>query len=153
METTAEFCPHCGTNQMSGNVNRKSSTAILTILCVVTFIGSLFTILRAFIYLLIAIDEEWILMGIRGTLYLLTSIGTIVGAAQMLSKRLSGLHIYSVSQSIYLLTVLSALGYYIEEIGDFLGSGFAVVVAMFFFLPSVAFLWLYWTPTVKQHLR
>ena len=102
---------------------------------------------------MIASEESWELMTVRGLLYLLTSIGTIIGAVQMLNRKLMGLYIYSVSQGIYLLTVFFALSYYLNEIGDALGDQFAVVVAMFFIVPSVTILVLYWTPMAKQHLE
>ena len=71
----------------------------------------------------------------------------------MLGKKLKGLYVYTVSQVIYLGTVLMALSYYIDEIGDVTGEAFAIVVAMFFIAPSVLILALYWTNISKQHLR
>lgn len=153
IEPTVQFCPHCGTNQITPSPDIKASRALLITLCILTLIGSVFTILRATIYLMIASEESWELMTVRGLLYLLTSIGTIIGAVQMLNRKLMGLYIYSVSQGIYLLTVFFALSYYLNEIGDALGDQFAVVVAMFFIVPSVTILVLYWTPMAKQHLE
>lgn len=153
IDSTVQFCPHCGKDQISSVPNKRASSATLNTLCILTLIGSVFTILRALIYLTIASEESWDLMAIRGTLYLLTSIGTIIGAVGMLSKKMSGLHIYTVSQVIYLITVFFALSYYIDEIGDLLGAQFAVLVAMFFVIPSVTILALYWTQMVKQHLK
>jgi hypothetical protein len=90
---------------------------------------------------------------IRGSLYLLTSIGTIIGAVIMLNKKILGLYVYTVSQVIYLITIFFALSYYVSEIGDFLGEQFAILVAMFFVVPSVAILAMYWTQLAKQHLK
>jgi ABC-type transport system involved in multi-copper enzyme maturation permease subunit len=92
-------------------------------------------------------------MMIRGSLYLLTSIGTIIGAVIMLNKKILGLYVYTVSQVIYLITIFFALSYYVREIGDFLGEEFAILVAMFFVVPSVAILAMYWTQLAKQHLK
>jgi len=153
IETSVLFCPHCGSKQSTTNPEKPSSSALLITLCVLTLIGLVFTILRAFLYLAIASGASLDAMTIRGALYLLTSIGTISGAVLMLSKKMVGLRIYTISQAIYLLTVLAALGYYIEEIGDFLGGEYAILVAMFFIVPSVLILALYWTDTARQHLK
>ena len=153
IDSNVQFCPHCGADQVSSAPTKKTSTAILTTLCILTLIGSLFTVLRALIYLAIASEESWDMMTIRGLLYLLTSIGTFVGAIKMINKKISGLYIYTVSQAIYLITVLFALSYYLKEIGDALGDQFAIVVAMFFIIPSIAILALYWTQMAKQHLK
>jgi len=153
IDPTVQFCPHCGANQIAPGSNKRTSSAILNTLCVLTLIGSIFTILRAFVYLTIASGQSWDLMTLRGSLYLLTSIGTIIGAVIMLNKKLLGLHVYTVSQVIYLITVFFALSYYIDEIGNVLGEEWAILVAMFFVVPSVAILALYWTQMAKQHLK
>jgi hypothetical protein len=153
IDTTVQFCPHCGYDQISTVPNKRASSAILNTLCVLTLIGSVFTILRALIYLTIASGSSKELMMIRGSLYLLSSIGTIIGAVIMLNKKILGLYVYTVSQVIYLITIFFALSYYVSEIGDFLGEEFAILVAMFFVVPSVAILAMYWTQLAKQHLK
>jgi hypothetical protein len=143
--------------QISPALNKRPSSAILDTLCVLTLIGSVFTILRAIVYLTISSvgpGETWgDLMNVRGSLYLLTSIGTIIGAVKMLNKEMFGLHVYTVSQVIYLITVFFALSYYLDEFKSSLGDQFAIILIMFFVVPSVVILALYWTQMAKQHLK
>jgi hypothetical protein len=143
--------------QISPVLNKRSSSAILATLCVLTLIGSVFTILRAIVYFTISsfgAGETWAdLINVRGSLYLLTSIGTIIGAVKMLNKEMLGLHVYTVSQVIYLITVFFALSYYLDEFKSSLGDQFAIILIMFFVVPSVVILALYWTQMAKQHLK
>ena len=143
--------------QISPALNNRSSSAILNTLCVLTLIGSVFTILRAFVYFAIssmADGQTWAdLMNVRGSLYLLTSIGTIIGAVKMLNKEMLGLHVYTVSQVIYLITIFFALSYYLDEFKSNFGDQFAIMLVMFFVVPSVVILALYWTQMAKQHLK
>ena len=143
--------------QISPALNDRSSSAILNTLCVLTLIGSVFTILRAFVYFAIssmADGQTWAdLMNVRGSLYLLTSIGTIIGAVKMLNKEMLGLHVYTVSQVIYLITVFFALSYYLDKFKSNFGDQFAIIVVMFFVVPSVVILALYWTQMARQHLK
>ena len=92
-------------------------------------------------------------MNVRGSLYLLTSIGTIIGAVKMLNKEMLGLHVYTVSQVIYLITVFFALSYYLDKFESNFGDQFAIIVVMFFVVPSVVILALYWTQMARQHLK
>jgi hypothetical protein len=145
--------------QISPVLNKRSSSAILATLCVLTLIGSAFTILRAIVYFTISsfggAGETWAdLMNVRGSLYLLTSIGTIIGAVKMLNKEMLGLHVYTVSQVIYLITVFFALSYYLDKFkSNFGDQSFAIMLVMFFVVPSVVILALYWTQMAKQHLK
>ena len=143
--------------QISPALNDRSSSAILNTLCVLTLIGSVFTILRAFVYFAIssmADGQTWAdLMNVRGSLYLLTSIGTIIGAVKMLNKEMLGLHVYTVSQVIYLITIFFALSYYLDEFKSNFGDQFAIMLVMFFVVPSVVILALYWTQMARQHLK
>ena len=142
--------------QISPALNNRSSSAILNTLCVLTLIGSVFTILRGIVYLTISSGGggAWAdLMNVRGSLYLLTSIGTIIGAVKMLNKEMLGLHVYTVSQVIYLITIFFALSYYLDEFKSNFGDQFAIIVVMFFVVPSVVILALYWTQMARQHLK
>ena len=142
--------------QISPALNNRSSSAILNTLCVLTLIGSVFTILRGIVYLTISSGGggAWAdLMNVRGSLYLLTSIGTIIGAVKMLNKEMLGLHVYTVSQVIYLITVFFALSYYLDKFKSNFGDQFAIIVVMFFVVPSVVILALYWTQMARQHLK
>ena len=142
--------------QISPALNNRSSSAILNTLCVLTLIGSIFTILRGIVYLTISSGGggAWAdLMNVRGSLYLLTSIGTIIGAVKMLNKEMLGLHVYTVSQVIYLITVFFALSYYLDKFKSNFGDQFAIIVVMFFVVPSVVILALYWTQMARQHLK
>ena len=142
--------------QISPALNNRSSSAILNTLCVLTLIGSVFTILRGIVYFTISSGGggAWAdLMNVRGSLYLLTSIGTIIGAVKMLNKEMLGLHVYTVSQVIYLINIFFALSYYLDEFKSNFGDQFAIIVVMFFVVPSVVILALYWTQMARQHLK
>jgi hypothetical protein len=125
----------------------------LTILCVFTIFGSVFTVLRAFVYVSFGIEETAMIMRVLS--YIFTSIGTTIGAVKMLKKDEAGLMIYSVSQVIYIITVFFALSHYIKELGGLFGggTGFATSVAMLFIVPSILILFIYWLPDTRKHLK
>lgn len=125
----------------------------LIFLCVLTIIGSLFTILRGFLYEMIStIDENHSYF--RGWIYILTSIGTAIGAILMLQKKYIGLIIYSICQIIYLLTVLYATSQYSNDsVSDLNLGSFAVAISAFFMLPSLIVLVLYWLDVNRKLLK
>lgn len=100
IDEETNFCPVCGEYQKTKRiVVIKESSNVLTILCILTFIGSLFTIVRALFYQSMSdigfADQEYY----RGWIYAASSIGTIVGAIVMLMyRKLNGLYIYSAFQ-------------------------------------------------------
>lgn len=151
------FCPNCGQDQHSKNITaQKSSTTFLTVLCILTIVGSVFTILRSVLYEMISMMDSNSNY-IRGWIYAGSSIGTLIGAILMLQKKLKGLYLYSVFQAIYIITVLFATFVY----GDiFKESGrnnemstLAFTIAMFFLVPSIFFLVSYWKNPIKKHLK
>ncbi len=159
MADEINFCPTCGENQREKNLNEsKGSTAFLTALCVLTIIGSIFTMGRAYLYEMISSigNPNYI----RGWIYGISSIGTLIGAVLMIQQKLKGLYIYSISQGIYILTVFAASFSYgdtfnfasksrqAESFANSLASG----IAMLFLIPSIVFLILYWTNMIKKHL-
>ena len=148
IETGFNFCKTCGSNQNppQNNVIKKDST-LLTVLCILTIIGSLFGILRGWLYELVSTvgNDDYF----RGWIYIFANIGTLVGAIMMLKRKILGLHLYTVFQSIYILTVIYATLVY--EISDF--EGLAIVLSMFFLIPSVVFLILYWQNTNTKYLK
>ena len=155
MDEEINFCPRCGEDQRINNGNQKNgNTSFLIALCVLTIIGSAFTIARAYLYEMVS------MMGnssnyLRGWIYAGSGIGTLVGAIMMIQRKLNGLYIYSVFQIIYIITVLIASFSYGDEFGShgkeasLLASG----IAMFFLLPSILFLILYWTNMIKKYLK
>lgn len=157
MDEETNFCPACGEDQRINNVNaQKSNATFLIVLCVLTIIGSVFTIGRAYLYEMVS------MMGghsnyIRGWIYAGSSVGTLVGAIMMTQRKLNGLYFYSAFQGIYIITVLVASFSYSDAFGNFGGGNEASLlasgIAMFFLLPSILFLILYWTNMIKKHLR
>ena len=138
----ASFCPHCGA-KYEGNQNANSGyvPSGVKILCILTIVGSIFGIFRGLIYF--EGDEG---MVFRAVFYILSSLGTIAGAIMMLSKKLSGLYLYSASQIIYICTAMFASSTY----DDYWGlTGF---VTMIFVAPAVIFLILYWA-IAREHLQ
>jgi hypothetical protein len=112
----------------------------LLFLCVLTIIGSFFTILRGYLYEIIStLDTDHSYY--RGWIYILTSIGTATAAFLMLQKKYIGLLIYTICQIIYLLTVLFATSIYASAENSELTLGsFAVAIAAFFLFPSLVVL-------------
>jgi len=148
IEAGFNFCKICGTKQNSPqNDLIKSNTMFLVILCILTIIGSLFGIARGWIYELVSTvgNDDYF----RGWIYILANIGTLAGAIMMLIRKKSGLYLYTVSQSVYILTVIYATIIY--ESSDF--EGFAIVFSMLFLVPSIVFLVLYWQKMITKHLK
>ena len=151
MDEESNFCPNCGEDQRAHNVIQyKSNSSFLIVLCVLTIIGSVFTIGRAYLYEMVSMmdgDRNYI----RGWIYAGSAVGTLVGAFMMIQKKLNGLYIYSAFQGIYIITVFVASFSYGDKgrSASLLASG----IAMFFLLPSILFLILYWTNMIKKHLN
>ncbi len=148
IEEGFNFCKICGTNQNEEqNDLIKSNTTFLTVLCVLTIIGSLFGIARGWIYELVSSmgnDGYY-----RGWIYIITNIGTLAGAIMMLKRQINGLYLYSVSQGVYVLTVIYTTILY--ESSEF--EGFALFISMLFLVPAIVFLILYWQNMFKKHLK
>ncbi|MDA9563117.1 hypothetical protein N9R81_00415 [Flavobacteriales bacterium] len=75
----------------------------------------------------------------------------------MLQKKLNGLYTYSFFQLIYIITVIVASFSY-NDLFDSYGDSnsdtlLATGIAMFFLLPSILFLILYWTNIARKHLH
>ena len=146
IENVLNFCPTCGEDQRGENT---SNATFLIVLCIFTIIGSVFTMGRAFFYEMISVLDESHTY-IRGWVYFGSAIGTIVGAFMMIQKKMRGLYIYSIFQIIYILTVIIASFSYGSP-GEVMGV-LAIGMSMFFIVPSILFLVLYWTDIVKRNL-
>jgi hypothetical protein len=154
MEEEISFCPTCGEDQRANNINQERSNAsFLIALCVLTIVGSIFTIGRAYLYEMISMmdgSNNYL----RGWIYAGSSIGTLVGAIMMIQRKLNGLYVYSAFQIVYIIAVIIASFSYSDSFGShgkeasLLASG----IAMFFLIPSIIFLTLYWTKMIKKHL-
>jgi len=157
MDEETNFCPICGEDQRANIVNQqKSNASFLIVLCVLTIIGSVFTIGRAYLYEMVSMMDEHSNY-IRGWIYAGSAVGTLAGAIMMMQRKLNGLYIYSAFQGIYIITVLVASFSYSDAFGSH-GKGneaslLASGIAMFFLLPSILFLILYWTNMIKKHLK
>ncbi len=157
MDEETNFCPICGEDQRANIVNQqKSNASFLIVLCVLTIIGSVFTIGRAYLYEMVSMMDEHSNY-IRGWIYAGSAVGTLAGAIMMIQRKLNGLYIYSAFQGIYIITVLVASFSYSDAFGS-QGKGneaslLASGIAMFFLLPSILFLILYWTNMIKKHLK
>jgi hypothetical protein len=157
MDEEINFCPVCGEDQRANNVNQhKSNASFLIVLCVLTIIGSVFTIGRAYLYEMVSMMDGHSNY-IRGWVYAGSAVGTLAGAIMMIQKKLNGLYIYSAFQVIYIITVLVASFSYSDVFGNIdkgnAASLLASGIAMFFLLPSILFLILYWTNMIKKHLK
>lgn len=155
MNEATNFCPKCGEDQRTDTVNpTKSNASFLMVLCVLTIIGSVFTIGRAYLYEMVSMMDDSSNY-VRGWVYAGSAVGTLVGAILMIQRKLTGLYVYTVSQIIYILAVIVASLSYGDEFGSFGDEAtfLASAIAMFFLLPSILFLILYWTNMVKKHLK
>ena len=106
IEVEFNFCKICGTNQtVQQNDLVKSNTTFLTILCILTIGGSLFGIARGWIYEIVSTvgnDGYY-----RGWIYIITNIGTLVGAIMMLKRKKKwSLFIYRFTGCIYFNCIL-----------------------------------------------
>lgn len=138
------FCDFCGVDQTTKR--NASNSTFITVLCVLTIVGSVFTMWRGLLYEAVAgvaDNDEFI----RGWIYIISSVGTFSGAIFMLNKKINGLYIYTFSQVIYLITVVYATIIYVDDFG-----GFALIISSMFFVPSVGFLIAYWSEGVKRQL-
>ncbi|WP_202857212.1 zinc ribbon domain-containing protein [Fulvivirga marina] len=144
IEIETRFCPKCGLDQ--NQITLVASSSFLITLCILTIVGSVITIGRALLYEIVAsaVEQDYY----RGWIYFWSSGGTLIGAIMMLQKKINGLYVYSISQVIYLITIVVASFSY----GD-VSAEIAFFVAMCFFLPSLVMLYLYWLKVVRQHLN
>jgi hypothetical protein len=150
IEDATNFCPACGTDQRFGRRETQSST-LLIVLSILTIIGSVFQLFRGMLYELVAAadnNDEYI----RGWIYSITAIMTIIGAIMMLQKQLNGLYLYTAGQVIYLLTCFWATSVYMND-PDFGGEGIVIAIASVFIVPAIIFLIVFWTDGCKRVLR
>lgn len=150
LDEATNFCPVCGTDQRFASRETESST-LLIVLCILTIIGSVFQLFRGMLYELVAAadnNEEYI----RGWIYSITAIVTIVGSIMMLQKQLNGLYVYTAGQAIYLLTCFWATSAYMYD-PDFGGEGIVLAVASVFIIPAIIFLIVFWTDPCKRVLK
>lgn len=148
LDVSSKFCPTCGTNQESKSISvQKTGATKLKVLCVLTIIGSFFTIGRALLYEAIAHstnNDEYI----RGWVYGISSIVTIIGAISMLNKKETGLITYTIGQTVYILTVIWATIVYTSMKHGF--GGISIIISLMFLIPSIFFLWIYWTQPIRK---
>ncbi len=138
-----------------GNKPQDTSTSsgLLITLCTLTIIGSVFGILRAFLYEFGAMVAE-VATGnmdmtyVRGLLYVAFHTGTLIGAIIMLCRSMVGFYMYTISQILYIVFVL----YTTYATYDGLG-GFEAIIGAMFWGPSLVFLILYWTLPTRKYLK
>ena len=120
MDEEINFCPTCGEdkrgNFVSQQQHQKSKPFFLIFLCVLTIIGSVFTIGRAYLYEMVSMMDGHSNY-FRGWIYAGSAIGTLIGAIMMTQRKLKGLYVYSVFQVIYIITVIIASFSYGDAFG------------------------------------
>ena len=134
--------------QRVASLEGKNTSSGLLVLCILTIIGSVFGILRVFLYeigAIVAGNETYV----RGLLYVLFHTGTLAGAIIMLCRSMVGLYVYSISQILYIVLVL----YTIYGTYDGKEEAGAIIIGAMFWLPSLVFLILYWTLPIKKCLK
>lgn len=150
LESGTSFCPVCGADQRF-NPGANQSSVMLIILCILTLVGSVFQLFRGMLYELVAAadnNSEYI----RGWIYSITAIVTIIGAIMMLQKQLKGLYVYTAGQAIYLLTCFWATSVYLEDVTD--SDRILVwIISSIFIIPAIIFMILFWMDECKRVLR
>ena len=146
-ETVADikFLPHEDSNEKREVVyiEKRGAPTMLTILVIFTIIGSLFSMGKSLFY-----DTIQSYFGFGDYMYYLyaaTCVGTMVGAIMMLSKKKIGLHIYSVSQAIFILLFNLTR---IPTETEYYSTSWTVLVV----LPAAIFLFLYWSKDIREYL-
>ncbi|MBO0321232.1 hypothetical protein J0X14_02910 [Muricauda sp. CAU 1633] len=131
-------------------INQKNNATLLVSLCILTIIGSIFTMARAYFYEMASMIEgnnyyvgDWV--------YADSAIGTLMGAFFMIQRKRIGLYIYTLFQSVYISRVLITTLMFKNFINgsDKITYGFAT----FFLIPSIIFLILYWTKPIRSQLK
>ncbi|MCW4470707.1 hypothetical protein OGH69_17175 [Flavobacterium sp. MFBS3-15] len=150
LENETNFCPVCGADQRFGSREKESST-LLMVLCILTVIGSVFQMFRGMLYEMVANadnNNEYI----RGWIYSITAVVTIIGAIMMFQKQLKGLYVYTAGQAIYLLTCFWATSVYLDDVTD--SDRILVwIISSIFIIPAIIFLILFWMDDCKRVLR
>ncbi|WP_298539025.1 hypothetical protein [uncultured Aquimarina sp.] len=144
---------------LDNHENKKSLPFFFIALCVLTILGSLFVIIRGFWYQLFSgiwYDQNTILYEeyYRGWLYIISGIGTLIGAIVMVGKRKKiGLYVYTVSQIMYIITIAIAASSYtdIKYLGDV--SELAFAISILFLVPAILFLIFYWLNPTRKYLH
>jgi uncharacterized membrane protein len=155
------FCPSCGLkvasdatdlldNHGSTTPSNKGGSAFLITLCILTLVGSFIGVLRGLFYQAVATAPNGNTEYYRGFLFVLVNLGTIAGAIVLLNKKYIGLYLYSSFQVLYLILILWTTSVYI---GNQHTDMLALTISMFFFLPSLAFLIMYWTSSIRSVLH
>ena len=154
------FCPHCGSNQLrdeimdrldrvESNINntvKSENTGLLVTLGVLSIVGSIFGMSRGLLYEAIAGLADSGSSYTKGYIYVFANLGSMIGVILMLSRKIVGLYAYTLAQIVYVVTVMiSSMSY--EE-----GRTLAVAVSSFFMIPSVVFVFLFWSKGVKDKL-
>ena len=138
-------------SNLQQEVKHSNNNTFLIILCTLTIIGSLLTMGRALFYEIFARVVNGSLQ-YRGWIYFFSSIGTMTGAVIMsVHKSKNGLYVYSISQIIYIITVVIATFSH-DEFGKQTYQ-LAITIALFFLVPSIIFLILYWLPFTNRNLQ
>ena len=121
----------------------------LTILCILTIVGSVMGMMRGWFYQLVAeaassLDDEGGEQYVRGWYYVLLDLGTLFGAIAMLNRARLGLFLYTACQAVYLFMIL--------QLAVPAGAP-GLTLASPFLVPSLAMLILYWLPVNTRLLK
>ncbi len=160
LDKNAIFCSSCGEEIVAAeadlfedkprvNTVKKESNDFITILCILTLVGSALGVFRGLFYQAVAHDFGGNLGYHRGWMFAVANLGTIAGAIIMMNKSKVGLVLYTVFQVAYLALVVFTSFIYVEE--DL--AAFSMLISMFFLIPSIAFLIMYWLPQNRDALH
>lgn len=115
----------------SKSVYRGKIPASLTALCILTFVGSVFILIKdAFTYQYMEGDADFPLVYLGDVL---SCLGTITGGILMLNKKLFGFYIYLFSNIIYFA---STLWYWLEIIGLQLNESTVLLIFIYVAAPA-----------------
>lgn len=136
--------------QRVASLEGKNTYILILTLCIFTILGSVFGMFRGIFYMGVAeVAQNEIYQ--RGVGYIVLNAGTLTGAIIMLCRSMAGLYLYTISQSLYIVLVLytTYVTYGKESIVGF----FAFFIGPMFWLPSLAFLIVYWVTSARKCLK
>jgi hypothetical protein len=157
-EQSANFCPHCGANQThfspAAKPPSKGNPTVVTVLCILTIIGSSFGIIRGFLYEAVA-DVAGNDHYLYGYAFSFLNLGTLIAAVLMLAQKSAGFYSYIVFQIIYIALVIFRATDYLEPYDSYdrATNSFALFISAIFVIPSFVFLILYISLAAKYFLK
>lgn len=159
-EQSPNFCSHCGANQLRYEPVQpskpvlKGNPPVVTVLCILTILGSSFGIIRGMLYEAVAgvtHNDDYV----YGYTFAFLNLGTLIAAIMMLAQKSLGFYLYIIFQVLYIVMVIFRTMDYWEPYNNYGSSvnSFSFLISTIFIVPSVIFLLLYIMLTAKYFVN